>query len=47
MKKVLVTGHAGYIGSVLCKMLKEYDGYYVIGIDTNKPDHNFFNESYN
>ena len=32
MKKVLVTGHKGYIGSVLCKMLKE-QGYYVIGTD--------------
>ena len=34
MKKVLVTGHRGYIGSVLCKMLKE-QGYYVIGIDND------------
>lgn len=32
MKKILVTGHRGYIGSVLCKMLKE-QGYYVIGTD--------------
>ena len=32
MKNVLVTGHRGYIGSVLCKMLKE-QGYYVIGTD--------------
>ena len=32
MKRVLVTGHRGYIGSVLCKMLKE-QGYYVIGTD--------------
>jgi UDP-glucose 4-epimerase len=35
MKKVLVTGHRGYIGSVLCKLLRE-KGYYVIGTDTNK-----------
>jgi UDP-glucose 4-epimerase len=34
MKKILVTGHRGYIGSVLCKMLRE-QGYYVIGIDTD------------
>jgi len=34
MKKIIVTGHLGYIGSHLVKLLKEY-GYYVIGIDTN------------
>ena len=34
MKKILVTGHRGYIGSVLCKMLRE-QGYYVIGMDTD------------
>jgi UDP-glucose 4-epimerase len=34
MIKILVTGHRGYIGSVLCKMLKE-QGYYVIGIDND------------
>ena len=45
MKKVLVTGHAGYIGSVLCRMLKD-DNYYVIGVDHNKPDHNYFDKSY-
>lgn len=32
MKRILVTGHKGYIGSVLCKMLKER-GYYVLGVD--------------
>ena len=32
MKTAIVTGAYGYIGSVLCKMLKE-DGYYVVGID--------------
>ena len=30
--KVLVTGSSGYIGSVLCKVLKE-NGYFVYGID--------------
>jgi UDP-glucose 4-epimerase len=34
MKKAVVTGAVGYIGSVLCKMLKE-NGYYVIGVDQN------------
>ena len=34
-KKALVTGAAGYIGSVLCKMLNEH-GYSVIGIDNAK-----------
>ena len=34
MKEILVTGHRGYIGSVLCKMLRE-QGYYVIGMDTD------------
>lgn len=32
MKTAIVTGSYGYIGSVLCKLLKE-DGYYVVGID--------------
>lgn len=34
MKKVLVTGATGYIGSHVCKLLKEH-GYYVEGWDTN------------
>ena len=34
MRTAIVTGAYGYIGSVLCKMLKE-DGYYVVGIDHN------------
>lgn len=32
MKTAIVTGAYGYIGSVLCKLLKEND-YYVVGID--------------
>lgn len=32
MKTAIVTGAYGYIGSVLCKVLKE-NGYYVVGID--------------
>ena len=35
-RTAVVTGAAGYIGSVLCKMLKEQN-YYVIGIDIDKP----------
>lgn len=34
MKKAIVTGAYGYIGSVLCKLLKQH-GYYVIGIDND------------
>lgn len=34
MKKILVTGHNGYIGVHLVSLLKEA-GYYVIGIDVN------------
>ena len=45
MKRVLVTGHAGYIGSVLCKMLKE-SGFYVIGTDHNLPTHKFYDVSF-
>lgn len=47
MKRILVTGHRGYIGSVLCKMLKE-QGYYVIGTDTNSSyKSNYVDEDYN
>lgn len=35
MKTAIVTGSYGYIGSVLCRLLKE-KGYYVIGIDNDK-----------
>ena len=38
MKKIIVTGHNGYIGTHLVKLLKEA-GYYTIGIDTS-----FFND---
>jgi len=34
MKKILVTGHNGFIGTHLVRLLKE-SGYFVIGIDTN------------
>lgn len=39
MRKAVVTGATGYIGSVLCKMLKE-QGYYVLGIDYNQQSPN-------
>jgi UDP-glucose 4-epimerase len=40
MKKVLVTGSSGYIGSHLCaKLLKA--GYHVVGIDKNYPTDEF------
>jgi nucleoside-diphosphate-sugar epimerase len=31
--RVLVTGHQGYIGSVLCPILREH-GHTVVGLDT-------------
>jgi UDP-glucose 4-epimerase len=34
MKTAIVTGAYGYIGSVLCKMLRE-EGYFVVGIDSD------------
>ena len=34
MKKILITGHNGYIGPHLIRMLKS-NGFYVVGIDTN------------
>ncbi|NDG30843.1 UDP-glucose 4-epimerase [bacterium] len=43
MKKVFVTGHRGYIGSVLCRLLKD-SGYYIIGTDygPSDPDTNYY-----
>jgi len=38
MKKVLVTGAAGFIGHHLCKKLKD-KGYYVRGVDWKKPEY--------
>lgn len=35
MKKILITGNSGYIGSHLCKLLK--DEYEVYGLDLNEP----------
>ena len=35
MKKILITGNSGYVGSHLCKMLNEE--YEIIGLDINKP----------
>lgn len=37
MKKILVTGCSGYIGSHLCKLLEQ--DYEVYGLDVNKPKH--------
>ena len=34
MKKVLITGNRGYIGSLLCKKLKK-ENFFVNGVDTN------------
>jgi len=37
MKKIIVTGHNGFIGTHLVRLLKE-EGYFVVGIDTNYYD---------
>jgi UDP-glucose 4-epimerase len=37
MKKILITGSSGYIGSHLCKMLE--NDYEVHGLDINEPQH--------
>ena len=34
MKKVLITGNRGYIGSLLCKKLKK-ENFFVNGVDAN------------
>ena len=33
MKKILIIGHAGYIGPILVKLLK--DKHFICGVDTN------------
>ena len=38
MKKALVLGAGGFIGSHMVKRLKEED-YYVVGIDLKKPEY--------
>jgi nucleoside-diphosphate-sugar epimerase len=44
MKKIIITGHSGYIGSLLVKLLKQ-SNYEILGIDTNYygKDCEFFN----
>lgn len=37
----IVTGAAGYIGSVLCKRLKEI-GHKIVAVDLNAPRHNYY-----
>jgi UDP-glucose 4-epimerase len=39
MKKILITGSSGYIGSHLCKMLMDTLKYEVHGLDVNEPQH--------
>jgi len=41
--KVLVTGAGGYIGSHVCKLLKQ-QGNSVIGVDRNTPKHEYFDQ---
>ena len=45
MKRVLVTGGAGYIGSMLCTKLVE-DGYHVTAVDLLKYDKGSLNHLY-
>lgn len=39
--RVLVTGSSGYIGSVLCKLLKS-QGHYVLAADNNESHHRYY-----
>jgi len=41
MKTLLITGSAGYIGSVVCKLAKE-KGYKVIAVDLERHKHNYY-----
>lgn len=42
MKTALVTGSSGYLGSHLCKYLKQ-DGWKVVAIDIVRPKHSYYN----
>lgn len=46
MNKIIVTGCAGYIGSVLCKYLQDC-GYYIVGIDNLFFQQNIINHQIN
>ena len=35
MKKILITGYKGYVGSNLCKLLSKNKSLYLIGLDKN------------
>lgn len=41
--RLLITGNAGYIGSVLSKVAQER-GHFVIGADVNIPNHDYYDE---
>jgi len=41
--RLLITGSAGYIGSVLCKVAQE-KGHFVLGTDVNIPAHDYYDE---
>jgi UDP-glucose 4-epimerase len=46
MKKALITGGSGYLGSVLSKHL-EKEGWHITLIDIKPPEHNYFDDWYN